>query len=114
MIGRILTSAVLTLAAAAVVAAHDPWVQPNAAVVRTGDAVHLDVMLGNHGNDHRDFKLAGKLTPDSLQATEVVAPDGKRYDLKPDLADLGYAPSHWDDDEWRPGIVGRNVLFRVP
>lgn len=29
------------------------------------------------------------------------------------LADLGYVPSHWDRGEWRPGIVGRNVLFRV-
>ncbi|HEY0119202.1 MAG TPA: FkbM family methyltransferase [Cellulomonas sp.] len=30
------------------------------------------------------------------------------------LADLGYEPSHWERDDWRPGIVGRNVLFRSP
>lgn len=28
------------------------------------------------------------------------------------LGQLGYQPSHWERDGWRPGIVGRNVLFR--
>src|SRR6185436_2774462 len=55
-----------TIAAAFLAApafAHDTWVQTNTNVVRTGDAVHVDLMLGNHGNDHRDFKLASKLAP---------------------------------------------------
>src|SRR4051794_38110084 len=73
------------------VAAHDSWVQANTNVLRIGDAVHIDLLLGNHGNDHRDFKIAGKL---DLAGTklEVFAPDGKRYDLKDRLVDLGYAP----------------------
>src|SRR2546421_205751 len=41
--------------------AHDTWVQTNTNVVRAGDNVHIDLMLGNHGNDHRDFKLASKI-----------------------------------------------------
>ena len=72
--------------------AHDTWVQTNTNVVRTGDAVHIDLLLGNHGNDHRDFKIAGKLSAESVQSFVVIAPDGKTYDLKPDLTDLGYAP----------------------
>lgn len=59
--------------------AHDTWVQTNTPIVRTGDAVHLDLLLGNHGNDHRDFKIAGKLAAESVGTFEVVAPDGKRY-----------------------------------
>src|SRR5438270_11841937 len=48
-------------------------------------------MLCNHGNDHRDFKLASK--PDLDKATlTVTGPDGKSFDLVPKLADLGYAP----------------------
>jgi uncharacterized GH25 family protein len=79
------------LLAAAAAGAHDTWVQTNANLVRAGDAVHIDLMLGNHGNDHRDFKLAGKIDlPGST--LEVLAPDGKRYDLKDRLADVGYAP----------------------
>jgi uncharacterized GH25 family protein len=72
-------------------AAHDTWVQTNTQVVRTGDAVHVDLLLGNHGNDHRDFKIASKTSLDGL-TLDVLAPDGTKYDLKPDLADLGYAP----------------------
>lgn len=72
--------------------AHDTWVQTNTNVIRVGDAAHIDLMLGNHGNDHRDFKLASK--PDLAASTlEVVAPDGKRFDLKSTMADVGYAPN---------------------
>src|SRR5262249_23423988 len=42
-------------------------------------------------NNHRDFKLASKIDlPGST--LEVVAPDGKRYDLKDRLLDTGYTP----------------------
>jgi uncharacterized GH25 family protein len=76
---------------AGVVGAHDTWVQTNTNVVRVGDSVYVDLMLGNHGNDHRDFKLASKIDPTGC-TLEVLAPDGKRYDLKERLADLGYTP----------------------
>ncbi|MGH7138544.1 MAG: DUF4198 domain-containing protein, partial [Pirellulales bacterium] len=38
--------------------AHDTWVQTNTNVIRAGDVVFVDFFLGNHGNDHRDFKMA--------------------------------------------------------
>lgn len=85
-------TALLLVFAASPLAAHDVWVQTNTAMIRTGDAVYIDLMLGNHGNDHRDFKLASKLAADSVETFGVVDPDGKRYDLKPELIDLGYAP----------------------
>jgi uncharacterized GH25 family protein len=74
-----------------VVAAHDTWVQTNTQLVRVGDAVHIDLMLGNHGNDHRDFKLASKVDPASGKSL-IIAPSGKRYDLSHEFVDLGYAP----------------------
>ena len=80
------------LLAAVAAPAHDTWVQTNTHVVRAGDAVHVDLLLGNHGNDHRDFKIAGKVAAESIGTFDVVAPDGKKYDLKPDSLDLGYAP----------------------
>lgn len=90
---RPLLAVALALAFAAVPGgAHDTWVQTNAHIVRTGDAVHIDLLLGNHGNNHRDFKIAGKLPVESVGSFVVVAPDGKSYDLKPDLSDVGYAP----------------------
>src|SRR5215475_15574672 len=71
--------------------AHDSWVQTNANIVRLGDNVHIDLMLGNHGNDHRDFKLASKITLEGA-TLQVLAPDGKKYDLKDRLDDVGYTP----------------------
>lgn len=71
--------------------AHDTWVETNTNLIRTGDAVYVDLCLGNHGNDHRDFKLASKA--DAAASTlEIVAPDGRKYDLKDRLVDVGYAP----------------------
>lgn len=72
--------------------AHDTWVQTNTNVVRTGDVVFIDFFLGNHGNDHRDFKMAGK--PDrAVSRLEVISPGGERYDLADRLVDNGYTPS---------------------
>jgi uncharacterized GH25 family protein len=79
------------LIAAAAASAHDTWVQTNTNLVRSGDAVHIDLLLGNHGNDHRDFRLAGKVSLED-SSLEVIAPDGARFDLKPELTDTGYAP----------------------
>lgn len=86
--------------------AHDTWVQTNTNLVRVGDAVHIDLMLGNHGNEHRDYKLAGKLALEG-STLEVVDPDGKTYDLKGNLVDTGYTPQEgfWTSrfDTAKPG-----------
>lgn len=71
--------------------AHDTWVQTNTNLIRSGDAVHIDLMLGNHGNEHRDFKLASKVSLDGC-SLRVIAPSGKRYDVKDRLTDIGYTP----------------------
>lgn len=61
--------------------AHDTWVEINAPLVRTGEVVHLDLKLGNHGNNHRDFKLAGRINPE-WTSWDVVTPSGVRKSLK--------------------------------
>jgi uncharacterized GH25 family protein len=92
---------------------HDTWVQTNTNLIRTGDAIYIDMMLGNHGNDHRDFKLASKLAVESIQTFEVLAPDGKKYDLKSDLADLGYAPKEgFHSAKFVPGKPGLYVAYQ--
>ncbi len=70
--------------------AHDTWVQSGPLVTRHLDVVHVDLCLGNHGNNHRDFKLASKITlaPCTL---EVMGPDGKKRDLKQSIVDNGSA-----------------------
>lgn len=67
--------------------AHDAWVQTNTNIVRTGDAVHVDLI---HGNEQRDFKIAGKVAVEG-STLDVIGPDGKRFNLKNRLIDTGYA-----------------------
>ena len=71
--------------------AHDTWVQTNTNLVKIGNGVFIDLMLGNHGNDHRDFKLASKITLEHAEL-KVHAPNGSAYDLKDRLVDTGYTP----------------------
>lgn len=86
-----LLALVLPILAATNAAAHDTWLETNTALVRVGDRVEIDLKLGNHGNEHRDFKLAGKISQEGL-TLDVLSPSGKKYDVKPALADLGYTP----------------------
>lgn len=88
---RLLISSCLLLLATSAAVAHDTWVQTNTNLIRVGDAVHIDLMLGNHGNDHRDFKLASKIDPTGGEL-KVHSPSAKIYDVKDQLSDLGYAP----------------------
>ena len=61
-------------------------------MVRVGDVVHVDLMLGNHGNDHRDFKLNSRIGLDSITALEIIGPDGKVTKLKDRVVDTGSIP----------------------
>ena len=74
------------------VAAHDTWVQTAARIVRPDDVVHVDLALGNHGNEHRDFKFAGKIASLDGAVLDVLGPRGTRTDLVPEMVDLGFAP----------------------
>lgn len=88
---RSIISVCLLLLATTSAWAHDTWVQTNTNLVRVRDAVHIDLMLGNHGNDHRDFKLASKIDLAGCEL-KVHSPGGKSFDVKDQLIDLGYAP----------------------
>ena len=72
--------------------AHDTWLQASPRLVQPDDVVHIGLFLGNHGNDHRDFKIASKVGSLDEVQVEVIGPDGRKTDLRPDMADLGYAP----------------------
>lgn len=88
----LLASLVLAASGAPSTLAHDTWVQTATNCARPNDVVHVDFCLGNHGNGHRDFKLASKLSSTEGAAIEVRSPAGKKTDLIPALVDLGYAP----------------------
>jgi uncharacterized GH25 family protein len=64
--------------------AHDTWIETNTSLVRVGEVVHVDLKLGNHGNHHRDFLLAGRINPEWV-TLEVASDQGKRESLREQL-----------------------------
>lgn len=107
---RILIPTFLLAACAGICSAHDAWLQTNTNLVRLGDAMHIELLLGNHGNDHRDFKLAGKVDMQGASC-EIVLPDGAKLDLKDQLVDIGYAPQ---EGFWTTRFVpGQEGLYTV-
>lgn len=99
----------LTFFCPLVVAAHDTWVETNTSLVRQGDVVFVDLKLGNHGNDHRDFKLASKISLAPCQLS-VIGPEGKPVDLKPTIIDTGFAPK---EGYWSSRFVTKEAGLHV-
>lgn len=97
-----------------IASAHDIWIEPSTNVVRAGDWLSLSLMLGNHGNEHRDFRLAGKVSPGD-GTLSVVGPDGRKLDLTPNLLDVGYTPQegYWTTrfGPTKPGLYTAVSLF---
>ena len=85
---RTLILCFVTVIAPLAATAHDNWVETNTSLIRLGDIVHVDLKLGNHGNDHRDFKLSGKVSLESGQIS-VINPKGEAFDLKSHLVETG-------------------------
>lgn len=84
--------ALLSLVTTVQVWAHDGWVEPSPFLVEKGQPVSLMLMLGNHSNEHRSYRIAGKWDP---QHTKLLLsdPTGQESDLTDRLVDLG------EDDE---------------
>lgn len=81
---RLLITLTVALSTCHFAAAHDVWLETNTPLVRTGEIAHVDLRLGNHGNHHRDFKLAGRVDLDWV-SVEHITPDGEHTDIKDQL-----------------------------
>lgn len=88
MSNRITLIVFMVLTTFSLALAHDNWVQPNTTLVRVGDVVYLDLLMGNHGNHHRDFQIMGKASPEHGQWI-TVDPTGQQHDLKSAAQDRG-------------------------
>ena len=91
---RFRTSIFLAVAAIIIsgsVSAHDTWVEVNAPEVREGNVVYVDLKLGNHGNEHRDFKMNSLIALDHVKLA-VRMPCGCTDDIKPTLTPTASEP----------------------
>ncbi|MBS1719058.1 MAG: DUF4198 domain-containing protein [Armatimonadetes bacterium] len=87
---------VLGLALMSQAKAHDIWIEASSAVCKVGQEMKLSLMLGNHGNHHRDFALRDRI-PAGRQQLLVLSPDGSRNDLTSKLQEtmLESKTSYW-------------------
>jgi uncharacterized GH25 family protein len=89
----ILTTGLLFLLialSAGVGSAHDGWVEVPS-IVEKGQPVTISLMLGNHSNEHKSYRLAGKWNP-KFTKLMVIEPSGKINDLSSAIIDLGEDP----------------------
>lgn len=107
------TTVLLTMMIAVPAAAHDTWVEVNTGVVRAGEAVYIDLKLGNHGNEHRDFKLAGKVDLADCRL-QVLLPNGTTFDMADQMHDIGYAPreGYWTG-KFVSGSAGTHLVSQT-
>jgi len=105
--GRRLTFLVLVLAvfSPAWAPAHDGWVEVTPTIIEKGQVATLALIQGNHSNEHKSYRIAGKW--DGKNTTlAVVNPGGKQITLTDRIIDLG------EDDE-KIGPKGPKGLYQA-
>ena len=88
--------------------AHDTWVQVNSPRQEVGQLVFVELCLGNHANEHRDYRLASRLSSlDNCQVT-VHHANGLIQSLNGELKGFGTAANEgpWIGS-WAPPSTGR-------
>lgn len=88
--------------------AHDGWIEISP-IVEKGQPVTISLMLGNHSNEHKSYRLAGKWDP-KFTKLMVIEPSGRLNDLTSSLIDLGE-----DDEKTGPkGPKGFHIATVTP
>src|SRR5207253_3189959 len=69
---------------------HDGWIEITPAIVEKGQIATISLIQGNHSNEHRSYRIAGKW--DQKYTTLVIVdPKGKQRALTDRIIDLGEA-----------------------
>ncbi|MBX6378716.1 MAG: DUF4198 domain-containing protein, partial [Clostridia bacterium] len=86
----LLTAGATLVGAAGVGLAHDGWVQSPTPIVRVGEVAYADLLFGNHSNEHKSYRIAGKWSM-STSKVYVTGPDGTKSDITATVFDTGEA-----------------------
>jgi uncharacterized GH25 family protein len=83
--------------------AHDGWVEVTPTIVEKGQVATLALIQGNHANEHKSYRIAGKWDSKNTVLT-VVDPKGKQNELTDRIIDLG-------EDEEKIGPKGPKGFY---
>ena len=82
---------------------HDGWVEVTPTILEKGQAATVTLIQGNHSNEHKSYRIAGKW--DGKNTTlAVVNPGGKQIALTERIIDLG-------EDEEKVGPKGPKGFY---
>jgi uncharacterized GH25 family protein len=82
---------------------HDGWVEVTPTIIEKGQVATLALIQGNHSNEHKSYRIAGKW--DGKNTTlAVVNPGGKQNSLTDRIIDLG-------EDEEKVGPKGPKGFY---
>lgn len=84
-------------------AAHDGWTEPTPTLVEKGQLATIALIQGNHSNEHKSYRIAGKWHPQYTKLL-VIDPSGKQTDLTGRLIDFG-------EDEEKIGPKGPKGFY---
>ncbi|NIK80331.1 putative GH25 family protein [Paenibacillus castaneae] len=71
---------VLSLSAAVPVFAHDGWTQASTPIVAQGQISYVELMYGNHSNEHKSYRIDGQWGSDTSKVY-VTTPAGVKSDI---------------------------------
>jgi uncharacterized GH25 family protein len=78
--------------------AHDGWIEVTPSIIEKGQLVTISLLHGNHSNEHKSYRLAGKWRPE-FTTLMALDPTGRLTDLTGAIVDLG-------EDEEKTGPKG--------
>ena len=87
-------------------AAHDGWVEIAPAIVERNQPATIALIQGNHSNEHKSYRIAGKWNANYVTLA-VVEPKGKQISLTDRLFDMG-------EDEEKIGPKGPKGFHLAP
>ncbi|MGC5325971.1 DUF4198 domain-containing protein [Brevibacillus sp. SYSU BS000544] len=79
-IASLLTGLALTFSLAVPVFAHDGWAQTNSPIVSSGEVSYVELLLGNHSNEHKSYRIEGKWSTPTSKVF-VSSPSGVKTEI---------------------------------
>jgi uncharacterized GH25 family protein len=72
--------ALMTFGITATALAHDGWSQTNTPIIAQGEVSYVDLLFGNHANEHSSYRITGQWSKDTSKVY-VTTPVGKKVDI---------------------------------
>lgn len=106
---KLIAILVVVLALAGTAHAHEGWVQAYSPIVGVGEMAYVDMLFGNHSNEHGSYRIAGKWNLKESRVF-VTTPDGEKTDITAHAFDTGE-----DAEEVGPkGVKGYHAVGFTP